>query len=108
MTQFVSTHKMGGFIHLAEMDGSVWRHFGITEQPAFAFVAVDGAAQAVPGVLSEQTSADGLNRRQARSVVVQSRLRSDVLRRGRRLAGGMRRVNHVGVHELQPGVGVLG
>jgi hypothetical protein len=22
MTQFVSTHKMGGFIHLAEMDGS--------------------------------------------------------------------------------------
>jgi hypothetical protein len=32
----------------------VWRHFGITEQPAFAFIAPDGSAQVVRGVLSEQ------------------------------------------------------
>ena len=33
---------------------------------------------------------------------------SDELRRGRRLVGMTLRLNHVGVHELQPGVGVLG
>jgi hypothetical protein len=59
MKQFVSTYKMGGFIHLADVDASVWRHFGITEQPAFAFIAVDGSAKVVPGVLSEQ-DVDGL------------------------------------------------
>ena len=54
MNQFVATYKMGGFTHLADVDASVWRHFGITEQPAFAFIAADGSAQVVPGVLSEQ------------------------------------------------------
>jgi hypothetical protein len=29
-------------------------HFGITEQPAFAFIAADGSAQVVKGALSEQ------------------------------------------------------
>ena len=54
MNQFVATYKMGGFTHLADVNTSVWRHFGITEQPAFAFIAADGSAQVVSGVLSEQ------------------------------------------------------
>jgi hypothetical protein len=50
----------------------------------------------------------GLNHRQDLSVVGEPRLRPDVLWRGRRLAGRRRRVKHVGVHELQPRVRVLG
>jgi hypothetical protein len=48
------------------------------------------------------------NHRQDLSVVGEPRLRPDVLWRGRRLAGRRRRVKHVGVHELQPRVRVLG
>lgn len=54
MKQFVATYKMGGFTHLADLDGAVWRHFGVTQQPAFAFIAADASVQVVKGTLSEQ------------------------------------------------------
>ena len=53
-------------------------------------------------------SRDAAPRRSGRRYLVGRRACPDGLRRGRRLVGMMRRVKHVGVHELQPGVGVLG
>lgn len=60
MQQFVATNKLGGFTHLADLDTSVWRHFGVTQQPAFAFIAPDGAVQVVPGTLDEPELAQRL------------------------------------------------
>lgn len=54
MKQFVATYKMGGFTHLADSDASVWRHFGVTYQPAYAFIAPDGSVDVVKSSLSEQ------------------------------------------------------
>lgn len=54
MKQFVAKYQMAGYTQLADLDGSVWRHFGITQQPAFAFIAPNGSTQIVRDVISEQ------------------------------------------------------
>ncbi|WP_285596453.1 redoxin domain-containing protein [Actinomycetospora sp. NBRC 106378] len=42
------------FTQLADTDTSVWRHFGVTQQPAYAFIAPSGAVQVVKNGLSEE------------------------------------------------------
>lgn len=54
MKKFVSDHKMGSFPHLADLDGSVWKRFGVTAQPTFAFVGTDGSVELLTGSPSEQ------------------------------------------------------
>jgi peroxiredoxin len=54
MKQFVAKNALGTFTQLADVDGAVWRHFGIAQQPAFAFVSTDGSAQVFRGEISEQ------------------------------------------------------
>lgn len=54
MQTFVDRYGMGSFAHLADTDASVWRRFGVTAQPAFAFVGADGRVDVVRGGLSEQ------------------------------------------------------
>lgn len=49
MKEFVETYPVGSFTHLADTDGAVWRKFGVTKQPAFAFVAADGQTELVKG-----------------------------------------------------------
>ena len=61
MQQFVASYRLDGFTHLADTDTSVWRHFGVTRQPAFAFIAPDGAVQVVPGTLDEAELAQRLS-----------------------------------------------
>ncbi len=39
---FVDDHGVGGFRHLYDTDGSIWQTFGVTGQPAFAWVNDDG------------------------------------------------------------------
>jgi thiol-disulfide isomerase/thioredoxin len=39
---FVDDHGVGGFKHVYDTDGSVWELFGVTGQPAFAYVDDDG------------------------------------------------------------------
>ena len=51
MQQFVSQTKTGGFIQLADVDGSIWNHFGIAAQPAFVFIRADGSDQSFLGGL---------------------------------------------------------
>lgn len=53
MQQFVATYPVKGFSHLADTDGAVWTKFGITQQPAYAFVSADGNVDVVKGSLSE-------------------------------------------------------
>ncbi len=42
MRRFVDEHGLGFFPHIADTDGSVWKRFGVIEQPSHAFVKADG------------------------------------------------------------------
>jgi thiol-disulfide isomerase/thioredoxin len=53
MQQFVAKYPVKGFTNLADTDGSVWAKFGVTRQPAFAFIRADGGIDVVKGGLSE-------------------------------------------------------
>jgi peroxiredoxin len=43
MAQFMAQHDLGGFTHLADDQGTVWRHFGVTEQEFFVVLDKTGA-----------------------------------------------------------------
>jgi thiol-disulfide isomerase/thioredoxin len=47
MQSFVTAYGMGGFTHLADLDGSIWQRFGVTQQPAYAFISADGSVDVV-------------------------------------------------------------
>lgn len=53
MQKFVDTYPVGGFTHLADTDGAVWARFGVTYQPAYAFIDVEGDIDVVKASLSE-------------------------------------------------------
>jgi thiol-disulfide isomerase/thioredoxin len=53
MPQFVSKYDLGFFPNIADVDGAVWQKFGVTAQPAYAFIAPDGSVDTVRGTLSE-------------------------------------------------------
>jgi thiol-disulfide isomerase/thioredoxin len=53
MQQFVDNYPVKGFTQLADTDGSVWAKFGVTQQPAYAFIRADGGVNVVKGGLSE-------------------------------------------------------
>jgi thiol-disulfide isomerase/thioredoxin len=57
MKKFVAENEVSGFTHLADLDATVWTRFGITQQPAYAFVYPDGTIEIVKQQLTEQ----GLN-----------------------------------------------
>jgi thiol-disulfide isomerase/thioredoxin len=61
MRQFVDQYQMGSFPQLADLDGSVWQRFGVTAQPAYAFVTASGAVDVVEGTLSEQQLIQRIN-----------------------------------------------
>lgn len=41
MREFVRKHDLGSFPHLADTDAAVWQRFGVTYQPAYAFISSD-------------------------------------------------------------------
>lgn len=45
MIQFVTQHNLSEFTHLADDEGTVWRHFGVAEQEVF--VVIDKAGTVV-------------------------------------------------------------
>jgi len=53
MKDFVAKYEMGGFPHIADLDASVWRRFGVSAQPAFAFIGGDGKADVIIGSPTE-------------------------------------------------------
>lgn len=53
MQEFINKYDLGFFTNIADVDGAVWQRFGVTAQPAFAFVGADGSVDVVPGTLGE-------------------------------------------------------
>jgi thiol-disulfide isomerase/thioredoxin len=62
MQDFVRQYRLDSFQHLADVDGAVWKRFGVVEQPAYAFVKADGTVEVVTARVSK---ADLLKRSQA-------------------------------------------
>jgi thiol-disulfide isomerase/thioredoxin len=58
MQAFVEDYELAAFPHLADVDGSIWSRFGISRQPAYAFIDDSGEVEVVRGVLGEQGLAD--------------------------------------------------
>lgn len=42
MKTFVSDTKSGNFRHLADVDGKIWRYFGVVTQPTLVFISSKG------------------------------------------------------------------
>ncbi len=53
MKEFVQRHKLSGFTHLNDEDTKVWKKFGVTAQPAYAFISARGDIDIVTNELSE-------------------------------------------------------
>lgn len=51
MREFVRDYRVGAFAHLADLDGSLWRRFGVVRQPATAFIDASGSVDVVRGSL---------------------------------------------------------
>ena len=47
MRDFVDQTGTGAFTHVVDDDGSIWADYGVTAQPAFAFLAADGSVDEV-------------------------------------------------------------
>ncbi len=54
MQQFVQKYGLQSFQHVADVDSAVWKRFGVTAQPAYAFVDASGQVEVVTSQLSEQ------------------------------------------------------
>ncbi len=48
---WVDTYAVGDLTHLFDADGSLFRQFGVVQQPSFAFVRPDGSFEVVTGVV---------------------------------------------------------
>ncbi len=53
MQEFVDRYPVQDFTQLADTDGAVWTKFGVTQQPAWAFVDAAGNVDVVRGTLPE-------------------------------------------------------
>lgn len=58
MRNFVDQYALGDFPHLVDDDGTLWQRFGVTQQPAYAFIDDSGAVEVVRGELGEAGLAD--------------------------------------------------
>ncbi|MGA8045502.1 MAG: redoxin domain-containing protein [Dermatophilaceae bacterium] len=56
MEDFVADTGTGAMTHLVDVEGVLWRDFGVVTQPAFALLGTDGEVEVVNGALGE----DGL------------------------------------------------
>jgi peroxiredoxin len=53
MREFVKNYGIGSFTNLADTNASVWQRFGVTSQPAYAFIRPNGTVETVKSSLSE-------------------------------------------------------
>lgn len=49
MRDFVADTGTGAMTHLVDDDGSLWKRFGVFNQPSFAFVSRDGSVRILRG-----------------------------------------------------------
>lgn len=50
---FTAKYGVDGFTELADTDAAVWARFGVTRQPAYAFIRPNGQVEVVRGSLPE-------------------------------------------------------
>lgn len=55
MRDFVSRYGVGGFTQINDTTGEIWSRFGVTYQPAYAFISADGSIEVVKRNLSEES-----------------------------------------------------
>lgn len=55
MRAFVKETRTGGLTQLADVNGTIWRDYGVSVQPALAFITADGTADLRIGSLDERT-----------------------------------------------------
>ncbi|HEU4362412.1 MAG TPA: protein disulfide oxidoreductase [Mycobacterium sp.] len=53
LQEFATKYGVDKFTELADTDAAVWAKFGVTRQPAYAFVSPDGSVNVVKGSLTE-------------------------------------------------------
>ncbi len=53
MKAAIAQMKVGGFTQVADVDGAIWKRFGVVAQPAYAFVDAAGKVTVVKGSLGE-------------------------------------------------------
>lgn len=58
MREFVEDYEVGGFTHLNDADGSIWQRFGVSYQPAYAFIDSSGDIEVVRGELGRDEIED--------------------------------------------------
>lgn len=66
MDDFVVETGTAGFIHIADLDGSIWSTFGVFAQPAFAFINDDGSVETFVGSLGKQALTEQIDELLAR------------------------------------------
>lgn len=60
MREFLHDYHVGGFEHLVDDDGSLWRRFGVVQQPAFAFIDDSGSVKVVRSDIGANGIAKGI------------------------------------------------
>nr|WP_232831986.1 redoxin domain-containing protein [Nocardiopsis sp. FIRDI 009] len=53
MRRFAADTSTDGLTHIVDDDGGIWSGFGVSSQPAFAFLRPDGTFTTVTGTLTE-------------------------------------------------------
>ncbi|PKQ27271.1 MAG: hypothetical protein CVT64_02240 [Actinobacteria bacterium HGW-Actinobacteria-4] len=53
MQGFVNDFGVDGFEHLVDVDGAIWASFGVSYQPAYAFINDDGEIRTLVGALGK-------------------------------------------------------
>lgn len=58
MQQFIDRFGLGSFPHVADTEAAVWKRFGVTYQPAYAFVSSKGEIEVETDILEKQELLD--------------------------------------------------
>lgn len=54
MQGFVDRFGLGSFPHIADLEGKTWKRFGVTYQPAYAFVSSNGDIEVETDILEKE------------------------------------------------------
>jgi thiol-disulfide isomerase/thioredoxin len=58
MQDFVDRFELGSFPHIADVEADIWKKFGVTYQPAYAFVSSSGEVEVETDNLEDQELLD--------------------------------------------------
>ena len=61
MRAFVDARGVGAFPHVNDVDGAIWRDYGVSYQPSFVFIAADGSTESF-GALDQAEIQDVIDR----------------------------------------------